>query len=165
MAFWLCKRFPRFNASLDITNEKIIYKHYFNIGVAVDTPQGLIVPVLRNVNEKSLAELAAELGELAQKARNKKISPDDLQGGNFTISNLGGIGGTGFTPIVLPPQVAILGVSRAQNKPVLIDGELKNKMMLPLALSYDHRIIDGADGARFLRWICEVVEDPYSILL
>lgn len=156
------QKFPRFNATLD--DNEIIFKHYFNVGVAVDTPQGLLVPVIRDVNSKSLIQLSVELDELAKKARERKISPDEMQGGNFTISNLGGIGGTAFTPIVLPPQVAILGVSRAEYKPVYDGDELKKRMIIPLSVSYDHRIIDGADGARFLRWICDVIEDPFAIL-
>ena len=157
------QKFPKFNASL--RNGEILYKHYFNIGVAVDTPRGLLVPVIREVNSKSLVQLSVELDDLAQKARDKKIAPEEMQGGNFTISNLGGIGGTGFTPIILPPQVAILGVSRAAWKAVYIGDELQKRMILPLSVSYDHRIIDGADGARFLRWICNVIEDPFAILL
>jgi pyruvate dehydrogenase E2 component (dihydrolipoamide acetyltransferase) len=156
------QKFPKFNASL--LGDEIVYKHYYNVGVAVDTPQGLLVPVIRDINSKSLIQVSLELDELAQKARDKKISPDEMQGGNFTISNLGGIGGTAFTPIVLPPQVAILGVSKADYKPVYIGEELQKRMIIPLAVSYDHRIIDGADGARFLRWICNVIEDPFAIL-
>ena len=159
------QKFPRFNASLDLENSNIVFKHFYNIGIAADTPQGLLVPVVREVNTKSLQELSSEIGELAQKARDKKLAPEEMQGGNFTISNLGGIGGTAFTPIVLPPQVAILGVSRAAYKPVYTDNDQPEKrLILPLSLSYDHRVIDGADGARFLRWICEVLEDPYAIL-
>ena len=154
------RAFPRFNASLDLKNEEIIYKDYVNIGVAVDTDRGLLVPVIRDADKKSILELSVELNEIAGKARNKKIMPDDLQGGNFAISNLGGIGGTNFTPIIYRPNVAILGVSRAQTEPVYIDGEFRPRMMLPLSLSYDHRIIDGADGARFLRWLCEAMENP-----
>jgi len=157
------QKFPKFNSS--ITGEEIIYKHYYHIGVAVDTPRGLLVPVIRDVNSKSLIQLSAELDELAKKARDKKINPDEMQGGSFTISNLGGIGGTGFTPIVLPPQVAILGVSRASWRAVYLEEELHRRMVLPLSVSYDHRIIDGADGARFLRWICNVIEDPFAVLL
>ncbi len=156
------QKFPRFNASLD--GDELIFKHYFNVGVAVDTSRGLLVPVIRDINSKSLIQLSVELDELANKAREKKISPDEMQGGNFTISNLGGIGGTGFTPIVLPPQVAILGVSRAEYKPVYDGDKLKKRMIIPLSVSYDHRVIDGADGARFLRWICDVIEDPFAIL-
>jgi len=158
------QKFPQFNASIDYDNKEVIYKHYFNVGVAVDTEQGLLVPVLRDVNKKSLAELSAELSELASKARNKKIGVEEMQGGNFTISNLGGIGGTGFTPIVYSPQVAILGVSRSKYQPVYVNDNFEKRMIIPLSLSYDHRLIDGADGARFLRWICDVIEDPYAIL-
>lgn len=154
------KTFPRFNASLDMKNEEVVYKEYIHIGVAVDTDRGLLVPVIRDADKKTITELSAELDELAEKARKKKIMPDELQGGNFAISNLGGIGGTNFTPIVYRPNVAILGVSRSQTEPVYIDGEFQPRMMLPLSLSYDHRIIDGADGARFLRWLCEALENP-----
>lgn len=158
------QKYPQFNASLDTENDQIIYKHYYHVGVAVDTAQGLLVPVVRDVNKKSLTELSTELDELAEKARDKKISSDEMQGGSFTISNLGGIGGTGFTPIVYAPQVAILGVARSKYQQVLVDDEFQKRMVIPLSLSYDHRVIDGADGARFLRWICQVIEDPYAIL-
>lgn len=158
------QRFPRFNSSLDEKHDEIIVKEYFNIGIAVDTEHGLLVPVIREVERKSLMQLSIELTEIAQKARDKKISPDQLQGGNFSISNLGGIGGTAFTPIVYPPQVAVLGISRKQYKPVYSNGEIGRRMMLPLSLSYDHRVIDGAAGARFLRWICDVLEDPFALL-
>ena len=164
IAGFALQKFPRFNASLNTQNEQIIYKHYVNVGIAADTKQGLLVPVVRDVNKKSLTELSVELTELAQKARDKKIALDELQGGNFTISNLGGIGGTNFTPIVLPPQVAILGVSRAKYQQVYVDDDFQKRLIIPLSLSYDHRIIDGADGARFLRWICDVIEDPYALL-
>ncbi|PLW98710.1 MAG: branched-chain alpha-keto acid dehydrogenase subunit E2 [Marinilabiliales bacterium] len=153
------EKFPKFNASLDFNNKEIIYKKYIHMGVAVDTERGLLVPVIRDVNKKTITELSVELGEMAEKARNKKIMPDELQGGNFAISNLGGIGGTGFTPIVYRPNVAILGVSRSSTEPVFINGEFKPRMMLPLSLSYDHRLIDGAEAARFLRWICEALEN------
>jgi pyruvate dehydrogenase E2 component (dihydrolipoamide acetyltransferase) len=158
------QKFPQFNTSLDAENEQIIFKHYYHIGIAVDTPHGLLVPVVRDVNTKSLLELSAELTELAEKARNKKLSADDMQGGSFTISNLGGIGGTNFTPIVYAPQVAILGVSRSKYQQVLVGEEFQKRLVIPLSLSYDHRVIDGADGARFLRWICQVIEDPFAIL-
>ncbi len=154
------KAFPGFNASIDMKNEEIVFKEYVNIGVAVDTERGLLVPVIRDADKKSITELSIELNELAEKARKKKIMPNELQGGNFAISNLGGIGGTNFTPIVYRPNVAILGVSRSQMEPVYIDGEFKPRMMLPLSLSYDHRLIDGADGARFIRWLCEALENP-----
>ncbi|MFW5819920.1 MAG: 2-oxo acid dehydrogenase subunit E2 [Bacteroidota bacterium] len=158
------QKFPRFNASLDNKRKEIIYKHYFNIGVAVDTPRGLLIPVINDVNTKSLKDLSVELTEIAEKARNKKIQIEEMQGGNFTISNLGGIGGTAFTPIIYAPQVAILGVSRASYRQVYKNEEFQKRLIIPLSLSYDHRVIDGADGARFLRWICEVIEDPYALL-
>ncbi|MCA1759985.1 MAG: 2-oxo acid dehydrogenase subunit E2, partial [Bacteroidales bacterium] len=164
IAGFALQKFPRFNASIDAQNEELVYKHYYNVGIAADTPKGLLVPVVRDVTKKSLIDLSVELTELAQKARDKKISPEEMQGGNFTISNLGGIGGTAFTPIVLPPQVAILGVARSQYKPVYVNDELEKRLIIPLSLSYDHRVIDGADGARFLRWICDVIENPYAIL-
>jgi len=159
------RKFPRFNSSLDMEAGKIIYKHYLNIGVAVDTSRGLLVPVIKDADKKSLAGISVELAELAQKVRDKKVSLEELQGGTFTISNLGGIGGTGFTPIVYPPQVAILGVSKAAYKKIYINGKFKKRLVIPLSLSYDHRVIDGADGARFLRWICDVIEDPYAVIL
>ncbi len=164
IAGFALQKFPRFNASIDAQNEELVYKHYYNVGIAADTPKGLLVPVVRDVNSKSLIDLSVELTELAQKARDKKIAPEEMQGGNFTISNLGGIGGTAFTPIILPPQLAILGVARSEYKPVYVNGELEKRLIIPLSLSYDHRVIDGADGARFLRWICDVIEDPYAIL-
>jgi pyruvate dehydrogenase E2 component (dihydrolipoamide acetyltransferase) len=157
------KRFPKFNASLDVHNNEVVFKHYINIGVAVDTPKGLLVPVIRNVDSKGIVQLSVELGEFAQKARDRKLSPDDMQGGNFSISNLGGIGGTNFTPIVNTPEVAILGVARGSVEPIWNKATetFEPKMMLPLSLTYDHRLIDGADAARFLRFICDTVEDPF----
>ncbi|MEK6477996.1 2-oxo acid dehydrogenase subunit E2 [Catalinimonas sp. 4WD22] len=159
------RAFPKFNASVDIENQEIIYKKYINIGVAVDTENGLLVPVIRDADRKSVTSIALELGEIAEKAREGKLSMDEMKGGNFTVSNLGGIGGTNFTPIVYHPQVAILGVSRNQIEPVYEDGEFKPKTMLPLSLSYDHRAIDGAEAARFLRWMCQVMEDPFVMLM
>ena len=159
------KKFPQFNASIDMQKNEIIYKKYFNIGVAVDTDRGLIVPVIRDVDKKSVIDLSVELSEISAKARDKKITIDDMQGGNFTISNLGGIGGTGFTPIVNSPEVAILGVSRGQMEPVFKDGEFVPRLMLPISLSYDHRIIDGADAARFLRWVAQALEQPFLLIL
>ncbi len=156
--------FPAFNASLDMKNGEIIYKKYYHIGVAVDTDRGLLVPVIRDVDKKSIIDLSKELGEMAEKARKKKIKPDELQGGNMAISNLGGIGGTGFTPIIYRPNVAILGVSRTTTEPVYMDGEFKPRNILPLSLSYDHRLIDGAEAARFLRWLCEALENPLLTL-
>jgi len=159
------KEFPQFNSSVDIDSKKIIYKKYFNIGVAVDTEHGLMVPVIKNVDQKNLIELSVEMGELAKKAREKKVSLEDLQGGCFTITNLGGIGGTLFTPVVNSPEVAILGVSRGSYEPIYNEkNEFKPRLMLPLSLSYDHRIIDGADAARFLRFIVEALEQPLKIL-
>jgi pyruvate dehydrogenase E2 component (dihydrolipoamide acetyltransferase) len=158
------KRFPKFNASLDMGREEVVFKKYFNIGVAVDTERGLLVPVLKNVPSKNIFEISAELQAIAEKARARKITPDDLQGGCFTITNLGGIGGTSFTPIVNPPEVAILGVSRSAVEPVWLDGQFVPKTMLPLSLSYDHRLIDGAEAARFLRFVCEALENPALLL-
>ncbi len=159
------RKFPEFNASIDMTKNEIIYKKYYNIGIAVDTDRGLLVPVIKNVDQKNIIDLAVELTEISQKARAKKLTMDDMQGGNFSISNLGGIGGTGFTPIVNAPDVAILGVSRSEIQPKYIDGAFQPRLMMPLALSYDHRIIDGAAAARFLRWICQVLEEPFTVLL
>ena len=157
------KKFPKFNASLDLETNEVVYKEYINLGVAVDTERGLLVPVIRDVDKKGIIQLAKELGDIAEKARARKLGPEDMQGGNFSVSNLGGIGGTGFTPIVNPPDVAILGVSRGAVEPVWDDaaGEFKPRTMMPLSLSYDHRLIDGADAARFLRLVCETIEDPY----
>lgn len=159
------KVFPQFNASIDMDNNEIIYKDYFNIGIAVDTEKGLIVPVVKNVNQKNIQELATNLTEISEKARSKKITIEEMQGGCFTISNLGGIGGTSFTPIVNTPEVAILGVSRGSFEPVYKDGEFVPRMMLPLSLSYDHRIIDGADAIKFLRWIIGAIEQPFLLSL
>lgn len=158
------QKFPQFNASIDQHKNENIYKKYFNIGVAVDTERGLLVPVIRNVDKKNILQLAGELAEISVKARERKLILDEMQGGNFTISNLGGIGGTGFSPIVNSPEVAILGVSRARTEPVFQDNQFVPRLLLPLSLSYDHRIIDGADGARFLRWICEALEQPFLLM-
>jgi pyruvate dehydrogenase E2 component (dihydrolipoamide acetyltransferase) len=159
------KRFPDFNASIDAARGEIVYKRYYNVGIAVDTERGLLVPVIRHVDQKNLVALSVEVTQLAEKARSKRIMPDDMEGGNFTISNLGGIGGVGFTPIVNAPEVAILGVSRASTKPVYNGSAFEPRLMLPLSLSYDHRLIDGAAAARFLRWVCEALEDPILIAL
>ena len=159
------KVFPQFNASIDIAQREVVYKRYFHIGIAVDTPHGLLVPVVRDVDQKNIIELAVELSELAQKTRERKIGPADMQGGSMTISNVGTMGGTAFTPIVNPPEVAILGVARSQVEPAYIDGQFQPRTFLPLSLSYDHRLIDGADGARFLRWVCTALEDPFIALL
>lgn len=159
------KKFPQFNSSIDMEKKEVIYKSYFNIGVAVDTEFGLIVPVIKNSDKKSLTEISVDMNALAEKARNKKIGLDDLQGGCFTISNLGGIGGTYFTPIVNSPEVAILGVSRGNLEPVWNGyGVFEPRLMLPLSLSYDHRIIDGADAIRFLRFVVEALEQPLKLL-
>ncbi|MCA9796015.1 MAG: 2-oxo acid dehydrogenase subunit E2 [Candidatus Eremiobacteraeota bacterium] len=154
------KKFPNFNASIDLASEEIVYKDFYNVGVAVDTERGLLVPVVHDVVGRNIAELANELNQIAEKARNRKIGPDDLQGSCITITNLGGIGGYAFSPIVNPPEVAILGVARASMEPVFGDGRFRARLMMPLCLSYDHRLIDGADAARFLRWICEALENP-----
>jgi len=159
------KVFPQFNSSIDMEKKEIIYKKYFHIGIAVDTEHGLIVPVIRNVDKKNIAELSVEMNTIAGKARTRKISLDELQGGSFTITNLGGIGGTSFTPIVNSPEVAVLGVSRGSYESIYKDGNFVPGLMLPLSLSYDHRIIDGADAARFLRWVCEALEQPVKILI
>lgn len=157
--------FPQFNSSIDMERKEVIYKDYVNIGVAVDTENGLIVPVVKSVRGKNIFQLSKDMNELADKARRRKIGLDDLQGGCFTISNLGGIGGTYFTPIVNSPEVAILGVSKASMEPIYKNGSFEPRLMMPLSLSYDHRIIDGADGIRFLRWIVEALENPYRFLL
>ncbi|MFZ6053275.1 2-oxo acid dehydrogenase subunit E2 [Halocola ammonii] len=157
--------FPDFNASLDMQQEEVIYKKYHHIGVAVDTDNGLLVPVIRDVPKKSISQLAGELNEAAQKARDDKLTSDEMKGGNFTISNLGGIGGTSFTPVIFPPQVAILGVSRTETEAVYKDGKFGPERMLPLSLSYDHRMIDGAKAARFLRWVCESLEQPLKLMM
>ena len=159
------RKFPQFNSTLDFARDEIIYKQYCHIGIAVDTDRGLLVPVLRDVDTKNLTQVCVELTQLAERARTKKTTLDEMQGGCFTISNLGGIGGTGFTPIVNEPEVAILGVSRNAIEPVYISGEFQPRTMLPLSLSYDHRVIDGADGARFLRWVCEAIENPFLVFL
>jgi len=156
--------FPKFNSSIHMGSRTIVYKKYVNIGVAVDTERGLLVPVIRDVDKKDITQISVELTDISSRAREKRLSADRLQGGGFTITNLGGIGGTFFTPILNPPEVAILGVSRSSVEPVYVDGEFVPKLMLPLSLSYDHRIIDGAEAARFLRWLCEMLEgSPESV--
>ena len=166
---WICaqglKRFPRFNASIDVSKNRITLKRYVNIGIATNTPRGLLVPVIRDADLKSIFAIAESIDMLATKARNKKIRSDEMDGGTFTISNQGGIGGTGFTPLVLWPQVAILGVSRYTVKPVYVKDQVEPRTILPLSLSYDHRNIDGADAARFLRWICEGLEQPLNLFM
>ncbi|MFZ0761092.1 MAG: 2-oxo acid dehydrogenase subunit E2, partial [Candidatus Sulfotelmatobacter sp.] len=157
------KVFPQFNASIDMEKQEIIYKQYISIGVAADTDRGLMVPVIRDVDKKNIVELAVELSQLSQKARDKKITLGDMEGGTFTITNLGGIGGTAFTPIVNHPEVAILGLSRSRMEPEWIGAKFEPRLILPLSLSYDHRLIDGADAARFLRWVAEAFEQPFLL--
>jgi pyruvate dehydrogenase E2 component (dihydrolipoamide acetyltransferase) len=161
------QRFPQFNASVDMTTHEIIYKMYYHIGVAVDTDRGLLVPVIRNVDQKNILELSVELTQLAARARSRKTTLEEMQGGTFTITNLGGLGGTNFTPIINAPEVAILGLARSSIEPVYNDstGQFTPRLMLPLALSYDHRLIDGADGVRFLRWVVEALQQPFLLAL
>ena len=157
------KKFPNFNASLD--GDRLVLKQYFHIGIAVDTPDGLVVPVIRDADRKGLLELAKELGEISAKARDKKLTSADMQGGCFSISSLGGIGGTGFTPIINAPEVAILGVSRSAMKPVWNGQAFEPRLLLPLSLSYDHRVIDGASAARFTAYLAQVLGDLRRLLL
>lgn len=159
------KKYPRFNSSLDASGENLIMKNYFNIGIAVDTPDGLVVPVVRDVDKKSIVDISVELREISIKAREKKLMPSDMQGGCMSISSLGGIGGTKFTPIVNAPEVAILGVSKADMKPVWNGTEFEPKLMCPLSLSYDHRVVDGAEGARFVTYISQLLADARRLLL
>jgi pyruvate dehydrogenase E2 component (dihydrolipoamide acetyltransferase) len=175
------QRFPQFNSSIDVARNELVFKKSIHVGVAADTPRGLLVPVIRHVDQKGIFDLAKELAQASEKARNGKLSLDEMQGGGFTITNLGGIGGTSFTPIVNWPEVAILGVSRASWEPMWRpagdpgsqgprtknedEGSFEPRLMLPLSLSYDHRVIDGADAARFLRWICEAFEQPFVLSL
>jgi pyruvate dehydrogenase E2 component (dihydrolipoamide acetyltransferase) len=158
-------KFPQFNASIDVDRGEIVYKKYVNIGVAVDTDRGLLVPVIRGADQKNINQIAIEVKQLAERARERKLSPDEMSGGGISISNLGGIGGTYFTPIVNWPEVAILGVSRGTTEPVWRDGSFVPREMLPLSLSYDHRVIDGADAMRFLRWVVEAIEQPFLLSL
>lgn len=159
------EKFPRFNASIDLENDQLIHKDYVHIGLAVDTPRGLLVPVIRDVHTKGIVELAVEIVDTAKRARDKKTKPDEFDGGTFTISNQGGIGGTAFTPVVVWPQAAILGISRAQSRLVKTDGEIVSRTVLPLCVSYDHRIVDGADAARFMDFICRSLEQGLTVLL
>jgi pyruvate dehydrogenase E2 component (dihydrolipoamide acetyltransferase) len=160
------KQFPQFNATIDLGNNQLILKQYYHLGIAVDTERGLLVPVLRDVDKKSVHELAKEMAEVADRARQKKVAADELLGGTFTITNLGGIGGTYFTPIINWPEVAILGLSRSRLQPVFqASDQVTPRLMLPLSLSYDHRVIDGADAARFVRQIVEMLENPLVMLL
>jgi len=159
------REFPEFNASLDKTGENLIVKKYYHIGVAVDTPDGLLVPVIRDADRKGVFDLAKELAEVSRAAREKKLKPDAMRGGTFSISSLGGIGGTAFTPIINAPEVAILGVARSQMRPVFRDGTFVPRLMLPLSLAYDHRVIDGAAGARFTTYLASVLSDIRRTLL
>lgn len=159
------KEYPQFNASYDSAKTEVVLKRYYNIGVAVDTPNGLVVPVIRNVDQKTVLQLAGELNELAAKARDRKLQMSDMQGGTFTITNIGGIGGTAFTPIVNYPEVAILGMTRSQKQLQLVDGEVSERLMLPLSLSYDHRVINGADAARFTVKLANMLSDAFRLLI
>jgi pyruvate dehydrogenase E2 component (dihydrolipoamide acetyltransferase) len=159
------KKFPQFNASIDMASESIVYKKYVNIGIAVDTENGLLVPVVRNADQKNIIEIAVEIQKLSEKARARKLTLDEMSGGSMSISNLGGIGGTAFTPIVNWPEVAILGISRGAVEAVFRDGKIEPRQMLPLSLSYDHRVIDGADAIRFLRWVVDAIEQPFTLAL
>lgn len=159
------KKFPTFNASLDSTGDNLILKKYCHIGVAVDTPNGLVVPVLRDVDQKSVSDIAKDMAELSIKARDKALLPKEMMGSSFTISSLGGIGGTAFTPIVNVPNVAILGVSKSKIQPVYLNGQFVPRLMLPLSLSYDHRVIDGAEAARFIVYLSACLEDLKLLLL
>ena len=159
------KKYPEFNSSLNPDGKELVYKQYFHIGCAVNTDQGLLVPVVKDADQKGMFDLAAELAELAQKARTRKLRPADMEGGCFTISSLGHVGGTGFTPIINSPEVAILGVSRAATKPVYLDGKLVPRLVLPYSLSYDHRVIDGVAAAQFTRTLGEILTDIRDILM
>ncbi len=159
------KEFPQFNCSLDLRQKEAIYKSYYNIGVAVDTPAGLIVPVIKNVDQKSIVDLSIELSEMAEKAKARKVTPEEIRGGNISISNLGGISGTGFTPLVVPPDVAVVGVSKSSLKPVWRDEKFEPRLIMPFSVSYDHRMIDGADGARFTKFLAQMLENSERLLL
>ncbi|HET9706651.1 MAG TPA: 2-oxo acid dehydrogenase subunit E2 [Vicinamibacterales bacterium] len=159
------KVFPQFNASIDAAGEAIVYKKYINVGIAVDTENGLLVPVIRNADQKNLIQLSVDIQQLAEKAKARKLTLDEMSGGSMSISNLGGIGGTAFTPIVNWPEVAILGISRGTFEPVWNGTTFEPRQMLPLSLSYDHRLIDGADAIRFLRWVSEALENPFALTL
>jgi pyruvate dehydrogenase E2 component (dihydrolipoamide acetyltransferase) len=159
------RKFPQFNASIDIERGELVFKKYVNVGVAVDTDRGLLVPVIRNADQKNISDISIEINQLAAKARDRKLTIDEMSGGGISISNLGGIGGTYFTPIVNWPEVAILGVSRTITEPVFTGDTFEPRQMLPLSLSYDHRVIDGADAMRFLRWVAEAIEQPFLLSL
>lgn len=159
------KKFPTLNCSIDMNSDEIVFKKYVNVGVAADTPRGLVVPVIVNADQKTVTQLSVELTEMAAKARQGKLSLEEMSGGTFTITNLGGIGIGHFTPIINDPEVAILGIGRGQYEPVWIDGQFQPRLMMPLSLSFDHRIVDGADGARFLRWIVEAIQQPLLLAM
>ena len=159
------KKFPAFNASLDANGENLILKQFYNIGFAADTPNGLVVPVVKNADKKSVSEIAKEMGELSAQARDGKLKPADMQGATFTISSLGGIGGTAFTPIINAPEVAILGLSKSAIKPVWDGKQFQPRLMLPLSLSYDHRVIDGAMAAKFAAYLADILADMRKTLL
>jgi pyruvate dehydrogenase E2 component (dihydrolipoamide acetyltransferase) len=159
------KTFPDFNSSLDVAGNALVLKKYVHIGVAVDTERGLLVPVVRDVDKKNIVQLSVELAQFAEKTKAGKLQPAEMQGGSFTISNLGGIGGTYFTPIINAPEVAILGMSRSMMEPVWTGESFEPRLMMPLSLSYDHRVIDGANAIRFLRWVCEAFEQPFLLSL
>jgi len=159
------KAFPKVNSSMTPDGQALFYKKYFHIGIAVDTPNGLVVPVFRDVDKKSITELAAEMADISSRARKKRLKPDELQGASMTISSLGGIGGSAFTPLVNPPEVAILGITRARMQPVWDGNEFVPRLMCPLDLSYDHRVVDGADAARFMKYYCETIKDVRHLLL
>lgn len=159
------KKFPNFNASIDMARQEVVYKNYYHIGVAVDTDRGLVVPVIRDVDQKGIIDITVELAEIATKARDRKLPLEDMQGSTFTVTNLGGFGGEYFTPIINAPDVAILGLARGKIEPVYRDGSFEPRLRLPLMISYDHRLIDGADGARFLKWLIEAFEQPFLLSL
>ncbi len=159
------KVFPKFNASIDMDKKEVIYKKYCNIGLAVDTDRGLLVPVIKDADKKNVTQISIEVSQVAEKAKAKKITVDDMQGATFTISNLGGIGGVNFTPVVNHPEVAILGVSKSSYEPIYIDEVFQPCLIMPLSLSYDHRLIDGADAARFMKWVKDAIENPFLIML
>jgi pyruvate dehydrogenase E2 component (dihydrolipoamide acetyltransferase) len=159
------RKFPQFNSSIDLASQSIVYKKYVHIGIAVDTEHGLLVPVVRHADQKNILEIAVEIQQLAEKAKARKLSLDEMAGGSMSITNLGGIGGTAFTPIVNWPEVAILGLSRGSVEAVFKEGQIVPRQMLPLSLSYDHRVIDGADAIRFLRWVVDAIEQPFTVML
>ncbi len=159
------RKFPALNCSIDMSQDEVVYKKYVNVGVAADTPRGLVVPVILNADQKTVTQLSVELTEMAARARAGKLSLEEMSGGTFTITNLGGIGIGHFTPIINDPEVAILGLGRSNYEPIYMDGQFQPRLMMPLSLSFDHRIVDGADGARFLRWIVQAVEQPMLLAM